>query len=142
MSFRVIIFSPDKLRGAIIREILQRSGFKALLLNRAIKAKQAIAEYGPPVVIFDTKDCLTDEISLLTNFFRSLQGTQIIMLGNPSVIEMLGGPGIQQNLSLTDPLDPELIVSKVKEALSDDATRKAIEGKELEADLKQFLRLA
>jgi len=44
-------------------------------------------------------------------------------------------------LVLSDPLDPELIVAKVKEVLSLSVKGKSSEGDTLEEDLKHFLKL-
>ena len=94
MSFQVVIFSLDELRGGIIREILQRTRLKARLYNRATIAKMAITEYNPRVVILDIKGCMASEIRILANSIQNLDSTQIIALGDPSVMETIEGPGI------------------------------------------------
>ena len=142
MSFQVVVFSPDNFRGVIIKEVLQRSGFETLFLNRVVRAREATAEYSPHCLIFDTKDCLTDEISQLTHFFRNFQGIQIIVLGDPSTIENVEGFGLWQHLFLADPLDPEIIMLKVKGAVSPRVSRKQTEDGKLETILKRLLKLS
>ncbi len=142
MSSQVVIFSLDELRGGIIREILQRTRLKARLYNRATTAKMAITEYNPRVVILDIKGCMPSEISLLANSIQSLDSTQIIVLGDPSVMEAIEGPGIPPLKFLTDPLDPELIAQSVKEALSLPLEeKKQTTGENLETSLREFLKL-
>jgi hypothetical protein len=52
-----------------------------------------------------------------------------------------GGEGIQKMLCLPDPIDPELIASKVKEILSSKTKEKRLQRDGLESNLKQFLKL-
>ncbi len=142
MSFQVVIFSLDELRGGIIREILQRTRLKARLYNRATIAKMAITEYNPRVVILDIKGCMVSEIRILANSIQNLDSTQIIALGDPSVMETIEGPGIPPLKFLTDPLDPELIAQSVKEALSfplEEKKQTTVEN--LETSLREFLKL-
>lgn len=142
MPFQVIIFSTDSLRGGIIQEVLKRSGLESLLASRVLEAGQAIADNAPRVVIFDTKGIFPDEINLLKNLCRALRDTGVLVLGDRSIVDTFSGEGIQNGLCLSDPLDPDLIASEVKQMiLSPKTQEKRLQRDDLESDLKQFLKL-
>ena len=136
----VLIFSVDKLRGGIIQKVLKRSGFEALLLPKIFGATDAIKNYVPDVVIFDTSGCFSEEINQIRNLCETFERIPVIVLGERSIIDKFEGHGIREVL-LSDPLDPDLIVEKVKEALSLMLKEKPSEGDALEEDLKDFLKL-
>ncbi len=141
MPYPVLIFSTYGLRGRITQKILKRSGFEGLLLSKILGARDTIANHAPSVVIFDTYSCFSEEINQIRNLCRTLEHTVVIVLGDQSIIDRFEGPGIRKELCLSDPLDPELIASKVKEVFSSKAREKRSEHDTLEADLKHFLKL-
>ena len=141
MPYPVLVFSADKLRGGITQEILGRSGFEVLLLSKILGSRDTIARHSPSVVILDTHSCSSDEINQIRNLCRILEHTVVIVLGDPSIIDSFEGPGIRKELRLSDPLDPDLIASKVKQVFSSKAKEKRSESDTLESDLKHFLRL-
>ncbi|GAH14791.1 unnamed protein product [marine sediment metagenome] len=71
----------------------------------------------------------------------TLEHTPVMLLGDRSITDRFEGSGIREELVLSDPLDPELIVAKVKEALSLKVKEKPSESDTLEEDLKDFLNL-
>lgn len=141
MSYPVLIFSADELRGGITQKILRRSGFEVLLLSKILGARDTIARHAPSVVIFDTYSCFSEEINQIRNLCRVLDHTAVIVLGDPSIIDRFEGPGIRRELCLSNPLDPELIASKVKGVFSSKAKERRSESDTLESDLKHFLKL-
>jgi DNA-binding response OmpR family regulator len=142
MSHPVLVFSADKIRGGITQRILKRSGFEVLLLSRILGARAAVANHAPRVVIFDTNSCYSDEINHIKNLCRTLDHTNVIVLGDPSVIEGFEGPGLRKELCLSDPMDPELVATRVREVLYRNAKEKTPEKDSLEQDLEQLLKLA
>jgi len=141
VPYPVIIFSADDLRGGITQKILERNGFEVLLLSKIFRARDNIAKHTPGVVIFDTYSCFSEEINQIRNLCRTLEHTVVVVLGDPSIIDGFDGPGIRKELLLSDPLDPDLIASKVKEFLSSRGNEKRSECDTLEGDLKHFLKL-
>jgi DNA-binding response OmpR family regulator len=141
VPYPVLIFSADDLRGGITQKRLERSGFEVLLLSKILGARDTIAKHTPSVVILDTFSCFSEEINQIRNLCRTLEHTVVIVLGDPSIIDRFEGPGIRKELCLSDPLDPELIASKVREVFSSKAREKRSESDALEADLKSFLKL-
>ena len=141
MSNMVLIFSIDELRGGITQKVLKRSGFEALLLRMILGAKNAIAKHAPGVVIFDIGSYLSEEVNQIRNLCGTLEHTPVILLGDRSITDRFEGTGIREKLVLSDPLDPELIVAKVKEVLSLKVKENPSEGDTLEEDLKHFLKL-
>ncbi len=137
----VVIFSTDRLRGAITQEVLKRTGLESLLVKRVLDAREAIADNAPRVAILDTTSIFPDEIDLLRNLCRTLRDTAVVVLGDRSVVNTFAEDAIQKGLCLPDPLDPELIASRVKEILSSKTTGERPEGDSLEGSLKQFLKL-
>lgn len=141
MSDLVLIFSIDDLRGGITQKVLKRSGFEALLLRTILGAKDAIEKHAPGVVIFDISSYFSEEVNQIRNLCGTLEHTPIILLGDRSITDRFEGTGIREELVLSDPLDPELIVAKVKEVLSLKVNERPSEGDTLEEDLKHFLKL-
>lgn len=141
MSSTVLVFSADELRGNIIKKILNRSGFESLFFNRILDAGGAIAQHAPGIVIFDTDSCFLEEINHMRNLCRMLEHTVAIVLGEAAVIDRFEGPFIRKDLCLSDPFDPELIITKVKEIISLQEKKKHAESETLEKDLKHFLNL-
>lgn len=141
MSYPVIIFSADDLRGGITKQILQQNNIKALWVSRILEARDTIVKHTPVVTIFDTKNALPDEIAFLKNFYRTFKECFVLILGNTSLMEKFEGSGLDKNVRLADPFDPELIVSTVKEILQSKTKAKGVKRNILENDLKQFLKL-
>jgi DNA-binding response OmpR family regulator len=141
VPYPVVIFSTDDLRGGITQKILKRSRFEVLLISTMLGARDAIAKHTPSIVIFDTYGCFSEEINRIRNLCRTLEHTVVIVLGDPSIIDRFEGPGIRKGLCLSDPLDPELIASKVKQVFSSKAREKRSESDTLEGNLKHFLKL-
>ena len=105
------------------------------------EAGGAIAQHVPKVVIFDTESCFSEELNHLRNICQTLKHTVAIVLGEAVVIERFKGPLTRRTLCLPDPINPELIATKVKELVS--RKKKTITGSDtLEKNLKKFLNLA
>ena len=136
-----LIFSTDKIRGGIIQKVLKRGGFEALLLRTILGAKDAIVKHAPGIVIFDVSSYFSEEVNQIRNLCGTLEDTPVIVLGDRSITDRFEGTGIRQELVLSDPLDPELIVAKVKEVLSLKVKKSPPEDDTLEEDLKHFLKL-
>lgn len=141
MPYPVLIFSIDNLRGGITKKILKRNGFEALLFSKILGIRDTIAKHTPSVVIFDTYSCFSEEIKQIRNLCRTLEETAAIVLGDPSIMEGFDRPSISKARFLSDPLDPELIVSKVKEIFTSKAKEKRSKSDALESNLKHFLKL-
>ena len=141
MPSPVIIFSTDRLRGGITQKVLERTGLESLVVDRFLAAREAVADNAPRVAILDTKGVFPDELNLLRNLCRTLGDTAVIVLGDRLIVDTFGGEGVQEGFCLPDPLDPELIASKVKEVLSSKGEGERLHGAGLESDLKQFLKL-
>jgi hypothetical protein len=141
MSYPVLIFSADKLRGRIIQTVLLRTGVESLLLETISQTRGVLTEHAPYIAILDTNGCFSEEIKLLNNLCEALEQTSLILLGNTPILDRFEDPIIRRALCLSDPLDPEVIVAKVKEFLSREVKEKLPEDRPLEEELKEFLRL-
>ena len=141
MPYPIIIFSVDELRGGITKKVLERTGFQVLLLNTILGMRERIASHSPDVVIFDTYHCFAEEVRHLKNICGALDNTVVMLLGDPGITEGFQGPNVRRELLLSDPLDPDLIISKVKEVSSSRKEEQDSETNTLEGDLKDFLKL-
>ncbi len=141
MPYPVIIFSLDNLRGGLTKKILRRNGVEALLLSKILGIRDTIVRHAPGVVIFDTFGCFPEEIKQIKSLCQGLEHISAIVLGDLSIMEGFDGPSISKERCLSDPLDPELIVSTVKDALISKAKEKRSKGDTLVSDLKHFLKL-
>ena len=141
MSAIVLVFSADELRRNILKRILSRGGFESLFFGRILEAGGAIAQHAPDIVIFDTVGCFKEEINNLRNLCRTQAHTAMIVLGSAAVLERFEGPLIRSDLCLAEPLDPELIIAKLKELIITQKEMRNTESDTLEKDLKHFLNL-
>lgn len=142
MPGRVVVFSAEPLRGRIIQEVLLRGGFESLLLQTIQQVKETFSLQSQDVAVLDTAGCFREEIKHLNNLCVAAAETAVILLGDGLVLERFEESATPAELRLIDPLDPNLIVEKVKELLS--SKRKEIYSDDvaLEEDLKGFLRLS
>lgn len=137
----IVIFAADRIRGGITRKILQNNGLEPLLYHSLPQARAAIAKRSPAVLILDTKNALADEISAMhTACSTSPQGT-VLVLGAQTIVDTFQSTAAASLQRLVDPLDPELIVERVKTCLQHSGTLKDSETDQLENDLRQFLGL-
>jgi DNA-binding NtrC family response regulator len=145
MSVPIIIYSADKSRGGILHKILNRNGLTSLWENRLNETQAAVLTHHPDVFIADIKNALKNEIVFLANICLKLQDIFLIVIGGSVDISTFDNQVselvLDNNLRLTDPLSPELIVSKVKEVLSSRENALVSPQNNLETDLKQFLKL-
>ncbi|MBF0528249.1 MAG: hypothetical protein HQK55_03045 [Deltaproteobacteria bacterium] len=140
MPPQVVIFSPDKLRGGITKEVLRRAGIETLLISKVAKAKGALVADSPQALVLDTMGCLPEEINILLEHCRTLKQTTVILLGRSSLIEAIAADR-GNTIPLSDPLDPELVAEKVKTAMASPPGLNTEEPQDLQADLIEFLRL-
>jgi hypothetical protein len=141
VSSLVVVFSTDPVRGRIIQKVLMRNGVEALVLETIDQMKDAISMRAPGVAIFDTAGCFKGEIDHLGNVCGTLTRTAVILVGDGTALERLGGSATGKELRLSNPLDPELIAEKVEALLSLKAEEKRPGDGSFENDLKGFLGL-
>lgn len=137
----VIVFSVDEIRGGITKKILERNGFQVLLLDKILGLRDRIVGHAAGVVVFDTCRCIAEEVRHLKNLCGILENRTVILLGDPTIIDGFQGPGVSAGLRLSDPLDPDLIVSKVKEASLPVPAGPSPEKVTLEDELRELLKL-
>ncbi|MBF0257377.1 MAG: hypothetical protein HQK62_00835 [Desulfamplus sp.] len=118
MSVQVIIYSSDRIRGGILREILRRNKTETLLLDNIMDVKSAISSHKPDIAIFDTSNSLKNEINSLKHLSSSIEECFVMILGDALIINVFHDGNLWNKLFLTDPLDPEIIISKSREILS------------------------
>ncbi|MBF0573978.1 MAG: hypothetical protein HQK69_09500 [Desulfamplus sp.] len=117
MSVQVIIYSSDRIRGGIVKEILRRNNIETVLLENIMDVKSEISSHLPAVIIFDTNNFLKNEVKFLRSFLSSLGSCSLILLGNPLITNSLKGFEQLNLIQLPDPLDPDKIASKSIEIL-------------------------
>ncbi len=136
MPALVIIFSADAARGNILLKALQQNDFEVLLHHKIVDAYDIINKDIPAVVILDTKDFFLKELECFQRSCHLLPESALIILAASSEAYPFDYKEIKNQVRLSDPLDPELIVSKVKEIFF------SKEGEDsLESNLKRLLDL-
>ena len=141
MSQPVLIFAADELRGKIICKVLKRGNLESLVLKKMLGAGDAILKHAPALVVIDVNSCFPEEIAHLKNLCGVLDHLGIILLGDRAIISGFHGPVIREDLCLLDPLDPVLLVKKVKQVFAETGQEKGPMGNELEKVLKDVLKL-
>lgn len=145
MAVPIVIYSPDNNRGGILLKILNRNGLASRWEHRLDETQAVVSTHRPDVFIADIKNALKNEIIFLANICLKLPEVYLIVIGgsvdigtfDSQVSELV----LNNNLRLTDPLSPELIVSKVKEVLFSREKTPESPPNHLETDLKKFLKL-
>jgi penicillin-binding protein 1A len=117
MSSSVVVYSPDDIRGRIVSKILRVNGIKSLLFSSHFEVKEAIVRNSPPIVILDLKKNVPSELNFLETLSYKLSEATIIALADTSSVHVLENLGLTNLLCVSDPLDPELILSMVKDTL-------------------------
>ena len=142
MSSGILVFSADDLRGKILKKVLDRNGFECLVFKRILETSDDIYKHSPAVVVIDTERCFSEEVNHLRNICQSLKDVAVIVLGKETVIDRFKGPRMGKVLCLSDPLDPELIISETREIVSGNQRKwKIAQGDGLEKTLKHLLHL-
>lgn len=125
----VIVYSPDDIRGRIVVETLKVSGIKTLLFSSHFEVKEAVASYRPPVIILDVKKNVSSELNFLETLSYELPEATIIALLENSNGHILENSGLANLLYVADPLDPELILSMVRDTLAGESSLRTYLGK-------------
>lgn len=120
MSSSVVVYSPDDIRGRIVLKILKVNGIKALLFSSHFEVKEALVRHSPAVIILDFKNSVSRELNFLEMLSYKFSEATIIALSETSTVHVLENLGLINVLCVSDPLDPELILSMVKDVLSDE----------------------
>lgn len=142
MSSGILVFSADDLRGKILRKVLDRNSFECQVFKRILETGDDIHKHSAAVVIIDTERCFLEEVNHLRNICQSLKDVAVIVLGKETVIDRFKGPRMRKVLCLSDPLDPELIISEIRKIVSGNQRMwKITESDGLEKTLKHLLHL-
>jgi DNA-binding response OmpR family regulator len=118
MPVPIVIFSADEIRGKIILNALRFKGFDVLLHNKTITADNIISNNTPSVVILDTKGFFPNELEYFESAYSLLSESALIVLADPSEANNFELKNIRMELCKSDPLDAELIVSRVNALLA------------------------
>lgn len=114
MPFAVLIYSADSVRGKILEKSFQVRRIPASVCTSQAQLIQAVNSRYFDVLIFDTKHNFWSDLNLFNKFSGILKKTTKIILSTPQNINVLQTANVQHDLSLADPLDPELIVATVQ----------------------------
>jgi len=118
MSPTIIVYSPDQIRGRIVFKILRLNGIKTLLFSNRLEAEEAVNEHPPSILIIDAKTTLSSELSFLKALSLKLQNTSLLVLSDTPDVPALKNLGLENPEYVSDPFDPEHIVSVVKYLLA------------------------
>jgi len=135
MSAPILIFSADAVRGNVLMKVLQQSNFDILLYNKIVKAENIIKKNNPSVVILDIKTFFSKEVEYLRKGLLFVE-SMFIVLAEPSASYAFGLDSTSNIQFLPDPIDPELLVSKITELFSSKDKENYLEN-----DLKHLLNL-
>jgi penicillin-binding protein 1A len=140
MSSSVVVYSPDDIRGRIVSKILRVNGIKSLLFSSHFEVKEAIVRNSPALIILDLKKNVSSELNFLETLSYELSEATIIALADTSSVHVLENLGLTNLLCVSDPLDPELVLSMVKDTLAGEFSIRAYIHI-LQKALSKFLRL-
>lgn len=153
MHSHIIIYSADRVRGGILKKILEISGIHSLLYNKIIDIKKIadktgkigqankINKSGPKILLLDINKSIKTEISFLTGFVQNLTDTFVVVSGSASDMKQFYQLDLHGRLFFMDQFVPEQILLKVKNILALKIKTDDINKDIVEADLKEFLKL-
>ena len=118
MSPTIFVYSPDQIRGRIVFKILRLNRIKTLLFSNRLEAVEAVNEHPPSILIVDAKSALSSELSFLNALSLKLQNTSLLVLSDTSDVPTLKNLGLENPEYVSDPFDPEHILSVVKYLLA------------------------
>jgi len=134
MSFSTVVFSSDKIRGALLSKAFQENGFEVSLHKNVHAAENVLKTKLPSLVVFDKEGYFRNELEHFSSLSRFLVGASVLVIANSAADGSISLKGVPVEWCLSNPLDLPLIVSKAKELLS--ATIKMVTR---EGDLKELL---
>ena len=144
MSYQVIVFSQDPIRGGILKKIHQDNKIRTLFVGRIIDIKTAIASYSPRIIILDIYQSLKIEEAFLKSISHYVKDSFIFFLGDTPTLELFRDGNDSKTIFFPEPMTPEKITEKSQEILSlkiQTYEKQKPNEKIIENDLKQFLKL-
>jgi DNA-binding NtrC family response regulator len=143
MSTPIIVFSAEMTRANIIRQALRQYGFDVVVCKAYFEVEEAVRKHASLVLVFDTRWGLgTKEIRFLERLSSISTEMTLIVLAKPWAIRLIEAGEMGKGVCLPEPLDPELVATKVKEAVCQkEKRRESSDTDTLQERLKNFLRL-
>lgn len=117
MSPSVIVYSPNEIRGKIIVNTLKLSGIEAVQFTNHFETEEAVGIYSPPILILDIAKTLQNELKFLKKVTEQFSRISVIALVKISDVASLTSLALNTELCISDPLDPESVLLKVREIL-------------------------
>jgi len=148
MSYQVIVFSTDRIRGGILKKVLQDDKIKILLVAGIIDLETAISSHDPGVVILDTHDTIKSEAVYLKKLSCAIKNRVIFFLGDAAALETFSKDAHCPMVLFPDPFAPERITAKSREILAsilpdpdnqNNGSKK--DANTIENDIKKYLNL-
>ncbi|MBF0466022.1 MAG: PBP1A family penicillin-binding protein [Nitrospirae bacterium] len=115
MAVAVVVFSIDKTRGNLLLKILESGALKAKLIKTVFDLERTVSKHAPSIIIFDSKYHFSKNYTIVGSLRSKLPKSAIIVLCEPYTEHIFTDMGIRADMCMADPLDPELILAKVRE---------------------------
>ena len=117
MAPKIVIYSSDDIRRRILQKTFSLNGYAPFLFTHHFESLQPIQELKPAIIIFDANKSHPNEHSLLRDLSLSLPDTTMVVIADPSSRKTLETLGKSQEIVFLEQLDPDRLLSFVKESL-------------------------
>jgi len=117
MGPKIVIYSSDDIRGRILLKTFSLNGYAPFLFTQHFESLQPIQELEPDIIIFDANKSHPNEHSLFRDLSLSLPDTRMAVIADPSSRKILKIPDKSQKICFFEQLDPDRLLSFVKECL-------------------------
>jgi len=119
MAPKVILYSPDKIRGQILLKTLAFSSMEGFLFTSHYEIREVLDDFSPSLLIFDAQENADNELRFLKSLLSpSLPPKKFIVLVKSDLKLDLTGLGLSGAVHIPDPLAPEYILSQIKDLLA------------------------
>lgn len=132
MSFSVVVFSSDAIRGALLSRVFQENGFEVVLFKNLHTAENILKTKAPALVVLDETGYFRTELEHFSSVSGLMVGVSVLVIANTPPDGSLSLGNIPVEWCLSHPLDLPFIVTKAKELLT-------VKRESKEEDLKALL---
>jgi penicillin-binding protein 1A len=119
MPSPVVVYSPDDIRGQILSKTLEFNNIKSFRYVSHFETIEAVRRRSPSVIVIDAGKNSSDEINFIKELSLLLQGLTLIIICDQSEVSFLEGFELKNSKIVVDPIDPEMVLSLVRDSQSE-----------------------
>jgi DNA-binding response OmpR family regulator len=123
MSFCILLYSSDPVRGRILEKSFNIAGLEATRCATARDLRDGLTGKIHDAVVIDTKGGFWDEARQVIACCRILKKSAVIILADRQALPALQARGLRYDLMIPEPFDPERAVARMQQLAADKKKR-------------------